>query len=61
MCGSHLKSITDGEADQPRADVEAQFSLEVALDGRKESTKEDDKVTKTDGEPPAEGEVGVDC
>ena len=59
MCGSHLKSVADGEADQARADVEAQLSLEVALDGRKESSKEDDKIThkfQTDGQPPAEGE-----
>ena len=37
--GSYLKSITDGEANQARADPEAQLSLEVALDGRKESSK----------------------
>jgi len=37
--GSHLKSVTDGEANKARADAEAQLSLEVALDGRKESSK----------------------
>ena len=58
-CSPHLKRIADGESNQPGRDIEAQFSLEVALDGRKQGSKEDDKVAhklQTNGQPPGEGE-----
>lgn len=58
-CSPHLKCIADGESNQPGRDIEAQFSLEVALDGRKQGSKEDDKVAhklQTNGQPPGEGE-----
>ena len=54
-----MKCIADGESDQPGRDTEAQFPLKVALDGRKQSSKEDDKVAhklQTNGQPPGEGE-----
>ena len=58
-CSPHLKRIADGESNQPGRDIEAQFPLEVALDGRKQGSKEDDKVAhklQTNGQPPGEGE-----
>ena len=50
----YLKGIADGEAHKAGVDAETQFISEVALDGCKQCSKQDDEVTdklQADGQP----------
>ena len=50
----YLKGIADGEAHKAGVDAETQLILEVALDGCKQCSKQDDEVTdklQADGQP----------